>query len=1280
MNMYLRCLVVGLLLLSGNALAVSYTLPSATFAPCQGTWTAGSNTCSGQISFASGDTLTSSSALTLSADGGFALRGNTIGTASNPITLQASYNQISTIAPHSATTINGNVRNGSAAITLTNVTISGFIETASGSVTLTNSRVTGNVTGTGNGSLSNTNVGGNVSFTNGLSVTGGTLSGSASTNGNASFTNTTVIGAATATNGITASNSNFSGTITATNGASSFSGGTINANINGNCCKITVSGAYVTGNISSSNELEINNSTITGTVSNSNTITLNNSTVYGNVTGGGWNSSISGTGSSKVYGTCSPSVTTPSDLCDGSPISSCFTDSFDRASLGADNWAVTSRNGSFGVPRTVGNRMRLTDNTGNVATGATLQRLLPATGNFVQVQFKYYAYNGNGADGVAVIFSNASITPQPGGYGGSLGYAQLNGTSGFAGGWLGIALDEYGNFSNPTETRIGGPGLRQDSVSIRGSGSGTSNYRYLAGTAANLNPGVDVSGATPGPGHIYRITLDSRTTGSTLVSVERNTGSGFSTLIAPFNAMANANQAALPSDFFVSLTGSTGGSNNIHELDDFQVCATRINPIGQQIDHFEFSYAGQALTCNPQPVTVRACLNASCSSLYTDPVSVTLSPATGWSAVAPATLSSGNVLNFSGGTAAARLQRTTVGNLSIGVSNSSPATKPLSVPVCSTANCTISYAESGFLLDVPNMLAAKLTDGASITAVRKADNAALCVPAFANVTRTIGFTAAYVDPNSGTQPVVVNGSNISAAVSNLSLSFDGNGRAPLTVRYNDAGQISLSASYSGSAGTGDSGLLMNGTDLFVSKPYGLCLQRPVAITGDLSNCNAAKCDVFPGGIRAGDNFPLTIRAVGWEADGEALTAAQLCSGNITTPNFRLNGIGLESAVVAPTGGENGVVAPATYNHVLGNSTIADRSVSEVGVFTITATPSAGGYLDGETVSGGTSALVGRFIPAFLSAEGNASLTSSCGSAFSYQGQPMDFANNRQPTLTITAKNRTDGITTNYDRGAFWKLADPEVGTYSSITASAARDARLVMQLKQTGVPAVRQVVGAGDGDGSRSYRWTGEQLLYRPANAPSSDDYPFAAQIRQTFTAASLREVDQLQEVCYGTGAGCQSFSYDFTVDAANNLGSQIRLGRLRIGNAHGPELQGLGLPLVLESWQDVAGGSFQPEGLDNCTTAVSLGAAQLDQFSGNLAAGETTASLSWPLDPDERQVLLSAPGAGNDGSAQVSFPAAPSWLHYPWDGANRAAARGLATFGIYKGAAPLIFRREVYR
>ncbi|MBB2496791.1 DUF6701 domain-containing protein [Aquipseudomonas ullengensis] len=1271
-----------LLLLAIQAQGAAYTLPSASFAPClggAGNWNQATNTCSGQISFASGDTLTSSSALTLTANGGFALRGNTIGTASNPIILQAAYNPIATIAPHAATTINGSVKNGSAAITLTNVTINGSLETASGSVTLTSSSVSGNVTGTGTGSLTSTNVGGNVSFTNGLSVTGGTLSGTASTNGNASFTNTNVIGAVTATNGITASNSNFSGTITATNGTSSFTGGTINADISGNCCKITISGAYVTGNISSTNELEINNSTITGTISNNNNITFSSSTVYGNVTAASW-STITGTGSSKVYGTCTPSVTSPTTLCDNTPVTACFTDNFDRTSLGSDNWAVTSRNGSFGVPRTVGNRLRLTDNTGNVATGATLQRLLPATGNFVQVQFKYYAYNGNGADGVAVIFSDASVTPQPGGYGGSLGYAQLNGTSGFSGGWAGIALDEYGNFANPTETRVGGPGLRQDSVSVRGSGSGTTGYRYAAGTAANLNPGIDISGSTAGPGHTYRITLDSRVSGRTMVMVERNSGSGFATLVPSFDIRTITGQASLPSDFFLSLTGSTGGSNNIHELDDLQVCATRINPIGAQIDHFEFSYSGTALTCNPQPVTIRACLNSSCSSLYTDPVSVTLNPSSYWSAIAPASVS-GSTITFSGGTAQARLGRPTAGTVSLGVQSSVPATKPLSVPVCSTSGCQISYANSGLLLQVPNMLAAKPT-AATLSAVRKADNALQCVPAFANVTRSVSFTSAYSNPSSGTQPVVVNGSNVRGTPVSLNLNFDATGTAPLTVRYDDAGEMKLSARYVGGAGSGDEGLVLDNSDtddLFVSKPYGLCLQRPAAITGDLSNCNDASCAVFPGGIRAGDSFPLSIRAVGWQADGEALTAAQLCSGNITTPNFRHDGISLTSAVVVPSGGDNGVVTPLNYNHALGNTTLSTPSVSEVGVFTVTATPPSQGYLDGETVSGGSSDLVGRFIPAYLSVEGNASLTPSCGSAFSYQGQPMGYANDRQPTLTVTAKNRSDGVTKNYDRGAFWKLAAPGVGTYSSNTGSPARDARLATQLEQAGVEALRQVVGADNGDGTRTYRWTGEQLLYQPALLPSSDDYPFAAQVRQTFLAASLREVDQLQEVCYGTGGGCQDFSYDFTVDAANNLGSEVRLGRLRIGNAHGSELQSLALPVSLESWQNIAGGSFQAEGLDTCTTSAVLGVPALDGYTGNLAVGETTPTSTAPS-VGIGSLLLSSPGSGNDGSVQARYSLMPSWLYFAWDGITRSEARGLASFGIYRGATPLIYRREVYR
>ena len=47
------------------------------------------------------------------------------------------------------------------------------------------------------------------------------------------------------------------------------------------------------------------------------------------------------------------------------------------------------------------------------------------------------------------------------------------------------------------------------------------------------------------------------------------------------------------------------------------------------------------------------------------------------------------------------------------------------------------------------------------------------------------------------------------------------------------------------------------------------------------------------GVRAGDPFSLRLKAVAWQSDGEALTAAALAD-NPATPNFRLNNIALSS--------------------------------------------------------------------------------------------------------------------------------------------------------------------------------------------------------------------------------------------------------------------------------------------------------------------------------------------------------------------------------------------------
>ena len=603
-------------------------------------------------------------------------------------------------------------------------------------------------------------------------------------------------------------------------------------------------------------------------------------------------------------------------------------------------------------------------------------------------------------------------------------------------------------------------------------------------------------------------------------------------------------------------------------------------------DHYELVYASnQSLTCNPLAVTVRACQNSSCSSLYASPVTVNLTPSgapNNWSAT-PVTFTGSSALQF---------QRTTAGTSTLGLTATPAASNATQCIVGGvSASCAVTFASSGFILNVPNMLANKPT-AATLQAV-KDDGTQTCVPAWQNVSRSVNFTRTYSNPATGTLPVQINGTTLTSNTP-LTLSFDSTASAALTVRYADAGLVNLSANYSGSSGL-DAGLVLTGSDDFVSKPYGLLLQTDTA-----AGCTAAdiSCPLYPGGVRAGDPFSLRIQAVAWQSDGEALTAAALADNSVT-PNFQLNGIALASQLQAPAGGSSGTLGVSSYNHALGaQTTLSNQSISEVGVFRIAATPPANAYF-GETVSATVSGLVGRFAPAYLQAAGEAALTPSCGSAFSYQGQPMAFASGQDPRLTVTAFNRQGGVTGNYDRGSFWRLSLPGRDAYLSVTGKASLDTPGRLQAQGT---LTTSQSGADSGDGARTWRWSGEQLLYTPATVPLADDLPFNAAIRQGFSASALTDADG---ACVGTGSTCQTYSYDFS-------GSQVRLGRLSIGNAHGSELQPLALPLRLESWQGSSTGLFQLENADTCTAAV-LGQPQLGTPTGNLSVGDTTASLSSP-------------------------------------------------------------------
>jgi MSHA biogenesis protein MshQ len=307
----------------------------------------------------------------------------------------------------------------------------------------------------------------------------------------------------------------------------------------------------------------------------------------------------------EVLFTCSVPAGMPSTM-------TCVCDNFGRSQLNPStiyggNWTLSSSSGSFGVPKIVAGALRLTDNTANDATAATMPGTFPAAGNLITVEFKHYAYNGTGADGIALTLSDATQAPTPGAYGGSLGYAQKDNAScatppcnGFVGGWVGVGIDEFGNYSNPTEGRSGGPGAIADAVAVRGSGSGLVGYPYMSGTGS-LSPGVDNPGTTtPSFGHAYRITVDARcyqldTNNPELtcnnpslakkaqVTVNRDTSGAGSFSAAnqlfTFDAYAaNMSQGDVPANWKLSFTASTGGNTNIHEIKGLKICAQTITP------------------------------------------------------------------------------------------------------------------------------------------------------------------------------------------------------------------------------------------------------------------------------------------------------------------------------------------------------------------------------------------------------------------------------------------------------------------------------------------------------------------------------------------------------------------------------------------------------------------------------------------------------------------------------------------------------------------------------
>jgi type IV pilus assembly protein PilY1 len=138
--------------------------------------------------------------------------------------------------------------------------------------------------------------------------------------------------------------------------------------------------------------------------------------------------------------------------------------------------------------------------------GGIISNFTFAAGTGVQILFKTVTYRGNsggngggtgvdrgdGADGISFFLIDAATNGVNGGrpydmgaFGGSLGYTCSNSNNdptlradgtprqydGLLSGYMGLGIDEFGNFLNPHDNTASGPGLQAGRIGLRGAGS-----------------------------------------------------------------------------------------------------------------------------------------------------------------------------------------------------------------------------------------------------------------------------------------------------------------------------------------------------------------------------------------------------------------------------------------------------------------------------------------------------------------------------------------------------------------------------------------------------------------------------------------------------------------------------------------------------------------------------------------------------------------------------------------------------------------------------------------
>ena len=234
-----------------------------------------------------------------------------------------------------------------------------------------------------------------------------------------------------------------------------------------------------------------------------------------------------------------------------------------------------------GGPDAVGSGwLQMTSAGTNEATYAYDPTSFASANTTISAQFNYVSYGGTGADGITFFLADASQPFSVGAYGGSLGYAQKTlaggapaNINGMSGGYLGLGIDEFGNYSNPTEGRVYGTGFTPDAIAVRGPGSGLTGYDYLGGTSSLSQP-ISYPSQSTRPSGSEAETIQITLTATNQLSVSIAFG-GTGTFTQIFTA--NLAGYARPNNLIMGFTAGTGSATDIHAIQNVLLSSIAAN-------------------------------------------------------------------------------------------------------------------------------------------------------------------------------------------------------------------------------------------------------------------------------------------------------------------------------------------------------------------------------------------------------------------------------------------------------------------------------------------------------------------------------------------------------------------------------------------------------------------------------------------------------------------------------------------------------------------------------